>query len=131
MDLIRFKTDRQQHEWSRLDIRLRMIACMIAGYVIEKYGLFMIVTDCLRLKEEDDVLGGVGIHPLGRALDFNLCQEDGTRVYDPEITEGILEIINRHIPYGKKPYNTIKFHDVAGEHFHLQVNAFKHTKIEV
>ena len=131
MDLIRFKTDRQQGEWSRLDMRLRMILCIVAAYVSEKYGLYVVITDCIRTPEEDEVLNASGIHVLARALDFNLCKEDGSRVYDSEIVDGILELINKHVPYGKGKIRTLIFHNVVGDHFHLQVNGFKHTKIEV
>ena len=127
--MIYFGSDRQKSEFNFLSFRLRAIFYMISAIASEKFKCHVIVTDCLRSKHEDNELGGVGIHPTGRALDFNLCTETRVRLHDTQQTDALLEFVNTLIPYGSGRYKTLVYHNVKGLHFHLQVSWNKSTEI--
>lgn len=109
--------------------RLRAILYMIAAVVYARWNYCLMVTDCLRSDAEDQSFGGVGIHPTGRAVDFNFCDTVGERIHHPERTEQLKELVNGLIPYGYGHYKTLIYHDVAGLHFHLQVSRNKTTEL--
>lgn len=129
--MIAFKTEQEKTELQKLDARVRLILLAIAGiaWLGKKY--HVIVTDCLRSKEEDEKFGGVGIHPSGRAVDFNFCDDELHRVFDGEYAARLEEIVNAHFPYdGRGKYRTLIHHDIgAGMHFHLQVNPIGKTVV--
>ena len=123
--MIYYKTERQRSEFRLLDIRLQFIFYAVASLAYERKKYHTIVTDCIRTRQEDEGYGGVGIHVVKRALDFNFCR-DGTdegRIIDIKFTEWICDFVNDYVSYGYGKYKTIIFHDVGfAEHFHLQVS---------
>lgn len=123
--MIYYKTERQRSEFKLLDIRLQFIFWSVASVAYERKKYHTIVTECIRTKQEDEQYGGVGIHVIRRALDFNFCKDetDEGRIIDKEFTEWICDFVNNYIPYGYGKFKTILFHTVgAGKHFHLQVS---------
>ena len=128
--MIFYKTFEERQEFKQLNIRVKALLHMVASMVWSKKRYCVIVTDCLRTTEEDKALGGVGIHPTGRAIDFNFCDLNQERIFDSAFSVQLMDEINTVIPYGYGHYKTLIFHDVgAGDHFHLQVSRNRSTEI--
>ena len=128
--MIFFKTIEEKNEFPKLDRRVMMLLFIVCGLAWLEKAYHVVVTECLRTKEEDKTFGGIGIHFLGRAIDFNFCDEDMNRIQDPVYAERIMARINETIPYGSGPYQTVIHHDIGhGAHFHMQVNSLGKTEI--
>lgn len=122
--MIYFKTERQRNEFvERIDARVRAVVLIFSGFAKMERGYDVVITDCLRTKEEDAKWGGVGIHVTGRAVDLNFCNSQMLRIFDQGYADALIDEVNNIIPYGSLRYKTVLYHDVGGGgHFHLQVN---------
>jgi hypothetical protein len=130
--MIFFKTKNEYDEFPTLDNRIKMVLFVFAGLAWMEKNFNVIVTDCLRTKQDDQALGITGPDPHidGRAVDVNFCDDNWGRIFDDEYAARLAEIMNKTIPYGIATYPTVFYHDQGlGKHFHLQVNPHYETKI--
>ena len=140
--MIKFKSERIKSEFydSRLDPRLKMYVYFLSGYIEDKYGANVLLTDILRTKKEQNEIykndksyqkkPWDSVHQDWRGVDMVGEYDNGMNLTDEEHEE-IESMINKAIQYNAaKSYNTAKYHNVGnGIHLHLQVFLEDETRL--
>jgi hypothetical protein len=126
MRLIQFKTQRQAHEWTdeRLDGRLRVIVYALAGFVFDRFGKVLVISEIFRTKDERELIykddpilrNTVGTHEVWRAIDLR------TVAFTPDEIGEMVTFLNGHFGYTGK-HATSLYHIVVGYHLHIQVDS--------
>lgn len=118
---IKFKTERQEKEFSQLDSRIKAIVFESANYA-ETIGEDVTVTECKRTREEQrklypDEPNKRSVHEFFRGVDL--------RVWDwkKENINKLKKRINKYWPYGRGKKACLVHNVGRGKHFHIQVPA--------
>lgn len=110
--MLKFKTKKLVEEFTLIDVRLRMILFVIAGFRWFTSGKETVVTSLIRKTDEKSV------HYYGRGADIRANDWGGMEILKMQ------SFINIHFPYGDGIHATIIFHGSGVNfHGHVQVKA--------
>jgi len=123
--MIKFKYEKLEYEFYKIDNRLQGIIFFIAGYINNKWNQDITLTHLLRTQAEQDEIykttegykasPWISVHQVGRGADVST-----TEIIRHRIDE-LVSVINNLYYYSEK-YNTALYHDIGlGAHIHLQV----------
>jgi len=119
---ITFRNSELERQWDTSPRRHPMLVTVVEDLctaVYDEFGWLPLVTSFIRTKEEDDELGGSGIHVEGRALDFR------TRGIPKTVVDWAVSYVNGKYQYDPErpalPVAYAKPHG-NGPHLHLQVH---------
>ena len=124
--IIEFKHARLKDEFESIDGRLRFILYACAGYLFNKYGKRLVLTELLRTQEMQDEYYGSSevykvnpwksVHQYARGADISVLY-----LTESEYTD-LLNFVNKQVVYDGYKASAV-VHDVGqGKHFHIQVN---------
>ena len=125
--MIKFKIDRLEVEFARIDRRLQHILYWLDGWIQHNTSCRMIkVTDLFRTQEEQEAIYGEetkikSVHQFRRGADISVLNFLALGLNPQEISG----VINNEFPYGDGRHSTSIYHEVngRGKHIHIQVRA--------